>query len=71
MSTQMDSTDARAVLARCGIALGADFHALCVETVYLLLVEADRIRYHAPPGANGSRARYFYAYMQRRAARGE
>ncbi len=58
---------ARGVLRACGIAMGADFHALSSDIVESLLVHADRLKYRKPKCANGSRGRYFHSLMQRRA----
>ena len=60
---------ARGVLDACGIPVPADFHALPRSKVESLLMWADHYRYRAPKNANGSRARYFHALMQRRAAK--
>lgn len=60
---------ARETLFRCKCAMhglsGGDFHALPAESVARLIVEAEWVRFRAPKNANGSRARYFYAYLQR------
>ena len=58
--------DALAILAACDIAAGADYHTLSSATVDALLAEADKRKYRKPKDANGSRARYFHAYVQRR-----
>lgn len=47
--------------------VSADFHQLTSSQVDQLLEEADRVRYRKPKNANGSRARYFHALLQRRA----
>lgn len=60
-------SNARAVLAGINARLGQDFHTLTSSQVTELLVEADRVRYQKPATANGSRGRYFYALIQRRA----
>jgi len=46
-----------------------DFHQLSSSQVDALLIEADRQRYRKPRAANGSRARYFWALLIRRALR--
>lgn len=61
--------DARAVLASIGAEIGQDFHTLNTGQVWALLEAADVRRYRKPRNANGSRARYFYALLQRRARR--
>lgn len=60
-------TDARAILEAIGAALGQDFHTLNSTQTDALLVYADVRRYQKPKNANGSRGRYFYALVQRRA----
>lgn len=41
----------------------ADFHTLSSSVVDELLKEADKIGYRKPKNANGSRGRYFHAYL--------
>ena len=65
MLTQDDARDA---LARTGIPAGQDFFTLTVAQVESVLAEADRFKYRKPKAANGSRGRYFYALLVRRAA---
>lgn len=48
-----------------GAQAGGDFHALRSSQVDALLTAADRYKYRKPKNANGSRARYFHAYLQR------
>lgn len=59
---------AREALIRCAIPLGADCDTLTRSQVDALLDEADYVHYRKPRHANGSRARYFHALLQRRAA---
>lgn len=61
--------NARAILASCGVPMGADFHRLANWQVSALIEAADRARYRQPRNANGSRTRYFHAFLQRVAAR--
>ena len=63
----MTRYEARNILAACGVPLGANFHVLPAATVDLLLGHADARRYRKPRNANGSRGRYWHAYLQRRA----
>lgn len=42
-----------------------DFHALTSSQVEKVLQYAQQCGYHKPRNANGSRARYFYAYLER------
>lgn len=59
--------NARATLEMIGAKVGQDFFTLRTSQVEALLKEADQHRYRRPPNANGSRARYFYEMIQRRA----
>lgn len=59
--------EARSTLARLGIPLGGDFHALNAEQKLRLGLEADDQKYRRPPNANGSRLRYFHDRLQRQA----
>jgi hypothetical protein len=47
------------------IDLSKDFHELSTAEVEIVLDEADRCKYRKPNNANGSRARYFFAKLQR------
>lgn len=49
--------------------IARDFHTLTSDEVERLLAEADRVKYRKPRNANGSRARYFHAKLQREAER--
>lgn len=64
---RLSRSDARETLSRARCPLGVDFHALRTEQVDALLGEADARRYRKPRNANGSRARYFHAYLVRAA----
>ena len=59
--------NALAVLAAANITVGQDFFTLGSSQVCRLLEEADRVHYRKPRNANGSRGRYFYALLTRRA----
>lgn len=63
---EAERTNAREVLGSINASAEQDFHTLSAAQIDLLLVEANRVRYQKPPGANGSRARYFYQLLQRR-----
>lgn len=65
----MTPSDAVDTLRLCGIPHGSDFHTLDTDTVLALLERANAWRYRKPKGANGSRARYFHAHLQRLANR--
>lgn len=60
---------ARDILHRCNAV--RDFHAMPSDDVARLVSFADEYRYRAPRDANGSRGRYFHAYLTRLAARKE
>ena len=57
--------DAIKRLTALGVDLYTDFHALPAIHVCAVLSEAIRYGYQVPKNANGSRARYFYAFVQR------
>lgn len=59
--------NALSVLASANITVGQDFFTLGASQVDRLLEEADRVHYRKPRAANGSRGRYFYALLTRRA----
>lgn len=64
---RMTRETAQDILARCRITARPDFHTLSSGDVESLLKEADAVKYRKPKNANGSRARYFYAYVTCRA----
>lgn len=61
----IDPYDAKQILSSIGIGVDADFHTLRSSQVERLLDEANKAKYRKPKNANGSRARYFCAYLQR------
>lgn len=61
---------AKRLIAAYRIPVGRDFHALPSSDVDSVIRAANEYRYRAPRNANGSRARYFHAYLQRVFARG-
>jgi len=63
----MDRVTAYDILRQCGIALNDDFHRLSSDQVERLLGFADAHKYRKPANANGSRGRYFHAYVNRKA----
>ena len=65
----MGMYEARAIFAAIDCELNEDFHRLNSNQVSRLLMEADQRKYRKPRNANGSRARMFFAYVQRRAHR--
>lgn len=62
---RLSKATACAILSRIGIARGEDFHALSSSKVDELVTAAVAAKYHKPKNANGSRGRYFHAYLQR------
>lgn len=65
----MDRETAYLILNQCGIPKGTNFFTLGQSQVSTLLTYADRYKYRAPKNANGSRGRYFHAYVERAASR--
>lgn len=65
--TNAEKEMARAILRNCAIEIGADFHTLNSSTVESLLAWAVHADYRKPQQANGSRAQYYHAMLQRRA----
>lgn len=59
--------EARDILRDCGISERGDFHKLDSDAVAKIVAAADLHGYRAPTNANGSRARYYHAYLTRRA----
>lgn len=66
---RLDRSRATEILARCGVPVGAQFHALRASTVESLIAEADAYGYRAPRVRNGSCGRYWHDYLQRVAGR--
>jgi len=62
---RISSGEACSILNRIGIPRGEDFHTLSSSKVDALVDEAKRRGYKKPKNANGSRGRYFHAYLQR------
>lgn len=65
----LNYSEARSILARLDLDQMPDFHALPARKVDEILQFANAHKYRAPRKANGSRGRYFYAYLCRRATR--
>jgi hypothetical protein len=59
------------ILTRCYLIAKPDFFTLSSSDVDSLLREANAVKYRRPKSANGSRARYFYAYVLRAANKEE
>ena len=68
---RMTRETAQDILARCHLSEAPDFFTLSTGDVCSLLVEADAVKYRKPKNANGSRARYFCAYVLRAANKEE
>lgn len=62
---KIDSVTASDILSRVGADRDTDFHTLPSRQVDRLLEFADLYKYRKPKNANGSRGRYFFAYLQR------
>lgn len=58
---------ALAIAHEYGIPLDSDYHALNSATVEKVIEAANARGYRKPKNANGSRARYFHAYLRRAA----
>jgi hypothetical protein len=67
---RIHALDAMDILDACAIPRGVDFFTLRNAQVLDLLNYADMRGYRAPRHANGSRARYFHAYLERQIAAG-
>jgi hypothetical protein len=65
MARRRYGIDACGILNRIGIRRGEDFHVLSSTKVDQLVTAAKEIGYRKPKNANGSRGRYFHAYLQR------
>lgn len=69
---RLSPSDAAEILSRLGVSYDdarRDFHRLPSAAVESLLSEAKARGYRQPVNANGSRARYFHAYLIRAASR--
>lgn len=69
MINRMNKQEAMGICHRYGIPIGCDFHTLNSDVVKRILNAADERKYRKPRNANGSRARYFYAYLMWAAGR--
>ena len=63
--------DAMQILNTIDAAIGQDFHTLSSSQIDSLLEIAKSRRYQPPANRNGSKARYFYQMIQRRANSGK
>lgn len=54
-----------ALLKACAIDINQDFYTLSAWQVDMLITMAISQRYYKPKNANGSRARYYFAALQR------
>lgn len=62
---RLDAFDALDIFTNTHIDRRKDFHALSSGDVLALLAYADSYGYRAPKNANGSRGRYWHAYLVR------
>lgn len=69
--SKLDKAAAQSLATLYRIPLDRDFHALDSATVESIIAAADSVKYRAPANRNGSRARYFHAYLQRLSDRHE
>lgn len=69
MASRMNIYDARRIMATIGCKLSADFHTLNSAQVDQVLIAARQYGYRKPRNANGSKARYFFQFVQRTAHR--
>ena len=51
--------------SRYHIDLASDYHTLRISDAEAIIAAADEWKYRKPRNANGSRSRYFFAYLQR------
>lgn len=61
----MKRNEAFTLAMQYGFPINEDFHRLTTDQVAGVIAAADFRRYRAPKNANGSRARYFHAYLRR------
>lgn len=61
----MSKSTARELLSAHGVPLGEDFHRLPSSVVDGIVAAAEAYGYRKPRNANGSKARYFYAFANR------
>jgi hypothetical protein len=61
---KISKEEARNKVRRAGISLHANFFTLNNSQVVDLIEVADQMGYKKPKNANGSRDRYFFAYLQ-------
>lgn len=61
---KLTKEDARNKVRHAGISLHDNFFTLPASKVSVLLEVADEMGYQKPKNANGSRGRYFFAYLQ-------
>ncbi len=62
---RIQSHQALALSIKYAFPLDSDFHALRSSEVDGVIAAADSRGYRKPRNANGSRARYFHAYLRR------
>jgi hypothetical protein len=62
---RLTACDASRILSLCNITPKVDFSTLSTNQVDDLVAESIRYGYRKPKNANGSRGRYFHAYLTR------
>ncbi|MDV2964545.1 hypothetical protein RZ532_01035 [Nitratireductor aquimarinus] len=62
---------ARAICSTFGFNPFEDFHAMSSGSKEAVIRAADSVKYKAPKSRNGSRGRYFAAYVRRIIERGD
>lgn len=68
---RLDYWQARALASTFGFNPMEDFHAMSTASKEAVIRAADSVKYRAPKNANGSRGRYFAAYVRRVIERGD
>lgn len=61
----MTKFEATQIASAHNIPMGVDFHTLSSDVVHKILDAAKEFNYRKPKNANGSKARYFYARLNR------
>ena len=68
---RMSYWEARSIARVFGFDPLEDFHAMSTASKEAVIRAADSVKYRAPKNANGSRGRYFAAYIRRTIERGK
>lgn len=62
----IDKAECKRILTNRGVEFSADFHAFPSAAVIELVNMARQVKYKPPRQANGSTARYFFAWLNRK-----